>query len=459
LDSRIRPTFGERRWIGAGGCDIQAAKQAGGRAMIHRNWRSMSAVVALAAALSPGAGAVSQPAGAPDFKPGPDYAGVAGSAAENSRITALCGPNRNASDGYNPTPARPDQTRAPQVKSVPFSVEVVATLDRGVGLAVLPNGDLLVSQRAGGLRTVSKGKVSDPLAGAPGDVAQPMGTSNTGPVLDRDFAKSRVLYYGWTSAPKEKGQPYMGHVLRAKLSADEKSLEDVKVIYEKPFLAPRRIVQARDGALLIASAEVLDHGPNPQSMTDPRGKILRIAADGSIPKDNPYLKTAGADPALYAVGFRDIQGAGLDATGALWVAENEPKGGDELNRIKAGGNYGFPLISYGRENGGALINGGKTQQDGLEQPVYFWTPSIAPSGLAFYDGKAFPAWKGDVFVGAMSGKQLVRLKLKDGRVVGEEKLLMDRCKRTKDVREGPDGLIYVVTDETPSEILRLVPKR
>jgi len=431
--------------------------------MTHRDWRSMAAVAALATALSPGAGAFSQPAGAPDFKPGPDYAGVAGSAAENARIAQLCGPNRNATDGYNPTPARPDQTRAPQVKSVPFNVEVVATVDRGVGLAVLPNGDLLVSQRAGGLRTVGKGpnggKVSDPLAGAPADVAGPMGTSNTGPVLDRDFARTRVLYYGWTSAPKEKGQPYMGHVLKAKLSADEKSLEDVKVIYEKPFLAPRRIVQARDGTLLIASAEVLDHGPNPQSPTDPRGKILRIAADGSIPKDNPFARTAGADPAFYALGFRDIQGAGLDASGALWVAENEPRGGDELNRIKAGGNYGFPVISYGRENGGALINGGKTAQDGMEQPVYYWTPSIAPSGLTFYDGKAFPAWKGDVFVGAMSGKQLVRLQLKNGRVVGEEKLLMDRCKRTKDVREGPDGSIYVVTDESPSEILRITPKR
>jgi len=419
--------------------------------------------VALAAALSPGAGALSQTApaaAAPDFKPGPDYAGVAGSAAENARITALCGPNSNAKDGYVPKPWRPDQTRAPQVKSASgFAVEPVASLDRSVGLAFLPNGDLLVSQRAGGLRIVSaKGQVSEPLKGAP-EVAGPMGTTNTGPVLDRDFARSRVLYYGWTSAPPAKGEPFVGHILRARLSADGTALEDAKVIYEKPFLTPRRLVQARDGTLLIASGEVTSGGPNPQSLSDPRGKVLRIATDGSIPKDNPFLKTPGADPALYAVGFRDIQGATLDPTGALWVAENEPKGGDELNRIKAGGNYGFPVISYGRENGGGLINGGKTVQDGMEQPVYFWTPSIAPSGLMVYDGKAFPAWKGDVFVGAMSGKQLVRLQLKNGRVAGEEKLLMDRCKRTKDVREGPDGAIYVLTDESPSEILRLVPKR
>lgn len=415
--------------------------------------------LALAALLLPGAAAVSQPAGGPDYKPGPGYAGVAGSAAENARITALCGPNRNAADGYNPVPLRPDQTKAPQIKSkAPFKVEVLAKLDRSVGLAFLPNGDLLVSQRAGGLRIVSaKGAVSEPLGGAPA-IAGVMGTSNTGPVLDRDFAKSRVFYYGYTAAPPDKGQPFVGRIMRARLSADGRSLEDAKTIYEAPWLTPRRLVQARDGTLLIASGEVASGGPNPQSMTDPRGKILRIAADGSIPKDNPYLKTPGANPALYAVGFRDIQGATLDpATGELWVAENEPKGGDELNRIKAGGNYGFPVISYGRENGGALINGGKTQQDGMEQPVYFWTPSVAPSGLAIYSGKAFPAWKGDVFMGAMSGMQLIRLEMKGGRVVGEEKLLMDRCKRTKDVAQGPDGLIYVITDESPSEILRLVP--
>jgi glucose/arabinose dehydrogenase len=427
---------------------------------MHFKSRHSITAVALAAALAPGAGAVSQPAGAPDFKPGPDYPGVAGSPAEAARIAALCGPNSNAADGYTPTPAWPGQTRAAQVKSkAPFDVAVVASLGRSVGMAFLPDGSLLVSQRAGGLRAVSPtGQVSEPLKGAP-EIAGPMGTSNTGPVLDRDFAKSRVLYYGWTSAPAARGAPFMGHILRAKLSADGTALEDVHVIYEAQFLTPRRIVQARDGTLLIASAEVTSGGPNPQSLSDPRGKVLRIAADGSIPKDNPFLKTPGANPALYAVGFRDIQGATLDGSGALLVAENEPKGGDELNRIKPGGNYGFPVISYGRENGGALINGGKTAEVGMEQPVYFWTPSIAPSGLMVYDGKAFPAWKGDVFLGGMSGKQLVRLSLKNGRVTGEEKLLMDRCKRTKDVREGPDGAIYVLTDESPSEILRITPKR
>lgn len=421
--------------------------------------------LAVVLALLPGAGVWAQPASAPaaipSFPPGPDYAGVAGSAAENARITGLCGPNRNAKDGYFTPPAQPDQARARQVKSAAaFKVEVLAKLDRSVGMAFLPTGDLLISQRAGGLRVVDpKGVVSEPLKGTP-EVAGPMGTSNTGPVLDRDFAKTRILYYGYTTAPAAKGQPPMGHVLKARLSADERGLEDVKTIYEAANFAPRRIVQARDGTLLIPSAEVASGGPNPQSLSDPRGKVLRINADGSIPKDNPFVKTAGANPALYALGFRDIQGAALNpATGELWVGENEPMGGDELNRIKSGANYGFPEISYGRQNSGALNNGGKTVQAGMEQPVYFWTPSIAPSGLTFYTGKAFPAWKGDVFVGAMSGMQLVRLQMKNGRVVGEEKLLLDRCKRTKDVSQGPDGLIYVITDETPSEVLRLVPAK
>lgn len=425
--------------------------------------KTLAISAALALALTPGAGAWSQPASAPaaapSFPPGPDYAGVAGSHDENQRITALCGANRNAKDGYVPKPLTADQTKAPQVKShTPFKVEVLASLERSVGLAFLPDGSMLVSQRAGGLRIVSpKGEVSAPLKGAP-DIAGVMGTSNTGPVLDRDFAKNRIFYYGYTAPPPAKGQPFAGRIVKARLSADGAALEDAKTIFEQAYLTPRRIVQARDGTLLIASGEVASGGPNPQSMTDPRGKILRIAPDGSIPKDNPFLKVAGGNPALYAVGFRDIQGAALNPqTGELWVGENEPMGGDELNRIKAGGNYGFPIISYGRQNSGAMINDGKTVQEGLEQPVYFWTPSIAPSGLTFYDGKAFPAWKGDIFVGAMSGQQLVRLEMKNGRVVGEEKLLLDRCKRTKDVRQGPDGLIYVITDESPSEILRLVP--
>ncbi len=412
-------------------------------------------------ALTPGAGAWSQsaPAAIPSFPPGPDYTGVAGSTQENARIAALCGANRNAKDGYAPKPATPDQTRAPIVKAKQaFNVEVLTKLDRSMGLAFLPNGDMLISQRAGGMRTVDpKGVVSEPLKGTP--AIQQSGLSAASNVLlDRDFAKNRTIYYGYTAPAAAPGAPLVGRIIKARLSTDERSIEDVVTLFEETDLVPRRIVQARDGTLLIPSAEVASGGPNPQSMQNPRGKILRIKTDGSVPRDNPFVNNKDANPAFYALGFRDIQGAALDPkTGELWVAENEPMGGDELNHIKAGGNYGFPVISYGRQNSGAMINDGKTTQAGMEQPVYFWNPSFAPSGMTFYDGNAFPAWKGDIFIGGMSGKQLVRLEMKNGHVVGEEKLLMDRCKRTKDVRQGPDGLIYVITDESPSEILRLVP--
>ena len=419
--------------------------------------------IALVLTVMPGAAAWSQPAPAPapSYPPGPDYAGVYGSPEENARVNTLCGANRNAKDGYHVAPAVAGQTKAPIVKaSAAFTVEKVAELDRSMAITFLPDGKMLIPQRAGGMRTVdAKGQVSEPLKGAPA-IQQSGLSAASNVVLDKDFASNRTLYYGYTAPAEGPGKPLIGKIVKAKLSADDTALEDLKTIYEQLDLVPRRIVQARDGTLLIPSAEVASGGPNPQSMQNPRGKILRIATDGSIPKDNPFLSNKDANPAFYALGFRDIQGAGLNpATGELWVAENEPQGGDELNHIKAGGNYGFPVISYGRENGGGLINGGKTVQAGMEQPVYYWNPSIAPSGMIFYDGKAFPAWKGSVFIGAMSGRQLVRLSIKGGKVVGEEKLLTDRCKRTKDVSQGPDGLIYVVTDEKPSEILRLVPKK
>lgn len=426
--------------------------------------KTASALALMAMACGPQAWSQQAPAPAaaiPTFPTGPDYAGVAGSAAENARIGALCGANRNAKDGYFATPATPGQARAPIVSSKQaYTVQTVASLDRSIGMAFLPSGKILVSQRAGGLRTVDKaGVVSEPLAGAP-TIQQARLTSSSDILLDRDFAKNRTLYYGFVARPDAAGAAPIGRLVKARLSADEKSLTDVVTLHEASDLVPRRIVQARDGTLLIASAEVASGGPNPQSMKSELGKILRLNTDGSIPRDNPFVKDAAANPALYATGFRDVQGLALEPrTKAVWLAENTPMGGDELNVIRAGGNYGFPVISYGRENSGALINGGKTVQAGMEQPVYIWTPSIAPSGLTFYDGKAFPAWRGNVFVGAMSGKQLVRLEMKNGRVVAEEKLLLDRCKRIKDVRQGPEGYLYVMTDETPSEILRIVPAR
>lgn len=422
----------------------------------------LAAVVALT---SSGAGwSQSPPAAAiPQFPPGADFAGVAGSAAEMARITGLCGPNRNARDGYATTPAFAGQTRAPIVKGTQgYAVEQVAKIDRPFGMDFLPNGKMLVSFRNGGMRVVSpQGEVSDPLANVP-QVYQPrIGSGLYDVIVDRDFARNRTIYFSYfTKTPQDKAG--MGRVASARLSADETALEDVKVLREGGDIQPRRIVQAKDGTLLILSAGNLgDVGPTPQMLSSQAGKVLRINRDGSIPKDNPFLKVADADPAVWALGFRDIHAALIHPkTGELWVAENTPMGGDELNVVRRGKNYGMPVISYGRQNSGALINGGKTAQAGMEQPLYYWTPSFAPSGITYYTGKAFPGWQGNLFIGGMSGEQLVRLVMKGERVVAEEKLLMDRCQRIKVVKQGPDGALYILTDEMPpeqNEILRLVP--
>jgi glucose/arabinose dehydrogenase len=185
---------------------------------------------------------------------------------------------------------------------------------------------------------------------------------------------------------------------------------------------------------------------------------LRIKPDGSIPRNNPFAGREGVRPEIFAYGLRDMEGATLNPrTGLLWTVEHGPRGGDEINIIRAGKNYGFPLISYGREYSGDLINGGKTADTGLEQPVYYWTPSIAPSGLLFYTGKLFPAWTHSLFVGAMAGKRLIRLELDGDRVIAEEPLLVDRGKRIRDIRQGPDGAVYVLTAEPAGELLKLTP--
>jgi len=400
----------------------------------------------------------------PQFPPGPDFPGVAGSAAELARITAVCGANRNARDGYNPAPAFAGQRNAPIVKGTQgYNVETIAKIDRPWGMAFLPNGKMLVSFRDGGMRIVTtQGQVSEPLAGVPQMVQPRLGSGMYDVILDKDFARNRTIYF--TYHTRFAGDPApMGGVASAKLAADEKSITDVKTLREGADIQPRRIVQARDGTLLILSASLVDSGPVPQDMAGQLGKVLRINADGSIPRDNPFLATAGANTAIWALGYRDIHSAVIHpTTGELWVADNTPMGGDELNVMRKGKNYGYPVISYGRQNSGALINGGKTAQDGMEQPLYTWTPSIAPSGMLIYTGNAFPGWKNNIFIGALSGEQITRLVMNGEKVVGEEKLLMDRCQRFKEIEQGPDGNIYILTDEMPgqpNEILRLVPAR
>jgi aldose sugar dehydrogenase len=400
----------------------------------------------------------------PEFPIGDNFAGVAGSAAERARIAALCGPNRNATDGYAPAPAVAGQTKAPIVKGTQgFAVETVAKIDRPWGMAFLPNGKMLVSFRNGGMRIVDKnGAVSELVANVPQMVNPRLLTGMYGIVVDRNFASNRTIYFGYHT--RLAADPVaMGRVVSAKLSADEKSLTELKTLREGADIQPRAMVQGRDGTLFILSADITDTGLYAQKLDSQLGKVLRINTDGSIPADNPYAARADANAAVWAQGFRDIHGATIHpVTGELWVAENVPKGGDEINVMRKGKNYGFAQISYGRQNSGAMINGGKTAQEGMEQPLYYWNPSIAPASLMFYTGDAFPGWNNNLFVGAMSGMQVSRLVMNGEKVVAEEKLLLDACQRIKVVTQGPDGNIYILTDQNPpmeNAILRLVPAR
>jgi glucose/arabinose dehydrogenase len=383
-----------------------------------------------------------------------DEAGEAAGACERSRF---------AGDTYEPEPAFAGQTGAPPAAASDFAVEVVASgLDHPWSLAFLPEGGMLVTERPGAMRIIAAdGTVSAPIANVP-EVVQASLSGLTGLVLDPDFAENRTLYFNYiTLAPGQtepgRNAPSVGRTMRAKLSADGTALEELTLLREGTG-ATRRLVIAPDGTLLVTAGTGIVSGPEPRALDADVGKVLRINRDGTIPEDNPWTNEEGALPELYSVGHRDPEGAALDAAGTLWTVEHGPRGGDELNRITPGADYGHGTISYGREYDEKPINGGATAADGLEQPVYFWTPSIGPSGLAFYDGDLFPAWKGDAFVGSMPMKHLVRLDMEDGRVVGEEQLLADRCARFREVKVGPEGALYLLTDEDAGELLRLVPR-
>jgi glucose/arabinose dehydrogenase len=373
-----------------------------------------------------------------------------------------CERSRFAGDTYFPSPAFEGQTRAPEAAPSAFAVEVVASgLSHPWSLGFLPGGGIIVTERPGAMRIVSAdGTVSTPLAGVP-EVVQASLSGLTDLRLDPAFATNRTLYFNLTTlAPgqSEPGQnaPSVGRTLRARLSAAGDALEDVTVLREGASPA-RRIVFAPDGTLFVTSGTGIVSGPEPRALDADPGKVLRINSDGSIPADNPWAGVEGALPELYSVGHRDPEGATLDPEGGLWTVEHGPRGGDELNLIRAGSDYGHGTISYGREYDETLINEGATAADGLAQPVYFWTPSIGPSGLLFYTGELFPDWNGDVFLGSMPMKHLIRLEMDGTRVVAEEKLLWDLCARIRDVRQGPDGALWVLTDEDDGKLLRIVP--
>ncbi|HZT48731.1 MAG TPA: PQQ-dependent sugar dehydrogenase [Hyphomicrobiaceae bacterium] len=362
------------------------------------------------------------------------------------------------------TPLAAEITKAPAVKS--RQTPKVETFARGLehpwGLAFLPDGRLLVTERPGRLRIVgADGMLSPSLQGVPKVYA-----SGQGGLLDvqvaPDFATSGTVFLSYAE-PRE-GSKNGTSVARAKLVGDETGgrLEDVRVIFrQEPSYASSnhfgsRIVLTGDGSLFVTMGDRYSARNEAQNPGNHLGKLVRIMPDGAPYPGNP--KKEGWRPEIWSIGHRNVQGAALNpATGKLWTAEHGARGGDEINVPEAGRNYGWPVITYGRDYTYMKIGEG-THKPGMEQPVYYWDPSIAPSGAAFYTGDRFPEWKGNLFVGALAGQALHRLVLDGEKVVGEEALLTDLGERIRDVRNGPDGALWLLTDNPAGRILRLVPR-
>lgn len=367
-----------------------------------------------------------------------------------------------APNARDQTPAFDGQTRACAVTAnVAFEVEVVASgLDHPWAVEPLPNGDHLVTERPGRMRIITAdGTIGAPISGLP-----PVDAGGQGGLLDvalgPSFASDRTIYWSY-SEPRQAGNATS--VARGVLSSDGQSLTNVQVIFRSlPAFDGSshfgsRLAFAPDGTLFITLGERSSTSmrPHAQRLDSHLGKILRINPDGSVPDDNPFVGQADALPEIWTLGHRNVQAAAFDADGRLWQVEHGTRGGDELNLIGKGKNYGWPVQAYGVEYSGQPIAGAVTVRAGMEQPVYYWDPVIAPSGAQFYTGNAFPAWRGSLFVGSLTDELLVRLTLKDDRVTGEEHLLADRGQRVRDVRQGTDGALYIVTDESDGQLWRV----
>ena len=330
------------------------------------------------------------------------------------------------------------------------------------GLAFLPDGRLLVTERPGRIRLIGKdGKVSPALKGGPQVVAGGQG-GLLDVALSPDFASSKLIFFSF-SEPRSGGLNGTS-VARAKLAEGEDAahLEGLEIIFRQEPSSTgtmhfgSRLVFARDGNLFVTLGERFHSRDKAQDLTTDFGKVVRIRADGSIPPDNPFTNRKDARPEIWSYGHRNPQAAALNpASGKLWIVEHAARGGDEVNIPEAGKNYGWPVITYGRDYSGAKIGVG-TAKAGMEQPTYYWDPSIAPSGMAFYTGD-FAPWKGNLFVGALAGQALHRLVLDGEKVVGEERLLGDLNERIRDVRMGPDGALWLLTDSPQGRVLRVVP--
>jgi glucose/arabinose dehydrogenase len=338
-------------------------------------------------------------------------------------------------------------------------VEMASGLERPWGIAFLPNGDMLVTEKAGRLRIIRDGKLDpQPIDGLPDNIF----AEGQGGLLDvqlhPDFEKNKLVYISYAG---RDGKLSGTEVARGELSGNR--LENVETIFvatPKTSTALHygsRLVFASDGTLLITLGDKYHRMKDAQNPANHLGSIIRIHSDGSIPEDNPFIgksKTHKAE--VYSYGHRNVQGLAIRPTDqTIWAHEHGPRGGDEVNTIKPGANYGWPAITYGIDYSGAIISD-QTHSPGMEQPIVYWDPSIAPCGMTFYDGDAFPNWKGDLFVGALVGQHLRRLEMRGDKVI-EEEVLLKGLSRIRDVETGPDGYLYLLTDDFNGKVLRLEP--
>ena len=368
------------------------------------------------------------------------------------------GTTTNPVEGTSPNttykPAFEGQTRVSGLQTnTPYQGVVIATaLTSPWGIKSLPDGRLLITEKTGTMRiATTAGVLSAPITGIPAVNAANQG-GLLGLTIDPDFATNRMIY--WVYAEATTGGNNTA-VAKGKLSADEKTIEGATVIYRaKPANGSTlhyggRILFDKSGFLVVSTGErsVLETRPLAQSVSSGLGKVVRLTKEGQPATGNPTFTGTGALPELYTIGHRNPQGLALNPnTGEIWLSEHGPRGGDEINRLKSGANYGWPTITYGIEYSGEKVGAGIQQQDGLEQPVYYWDPVVSPSGMTFYTGNRVPEWQNSLFIGALSGMHIVRLAIKDNKVIGEERLLASENQRFRDVTQGNDGALYAITD-------------
>lgn len=352
-------------------------------------------------------------------------------------------------------PAFEGQTRIPGMKThTDYTADALtSSLKNPWGITALSENRFLITQNEGNMVIVTKdGKISDRIMGIPKVNSKGQG-GLLGLTLDNDFENNRMVYWVFSEKTK-KGN--LTAVAKGKLSDDESKFEEVKVIYraEPAFNSNLhyggRILMDKDGNLFVSTGERsdLETRPQAQELNSALGKILYITADGEAVKGNPFENDKGSLPEIWSYGHRNVQGLAFHPeTGELWESEFGPKGGDEINLIKAGKNYGWPTIGYGLEYSGKTIGDGLTEKEGMEQPVYYWDPVLSPSGISFYSGNNIPEWENNLFAGGLNGSHIARLKIEDNKVVGEERLLEEEKQRFRDITQGKDGDLYTITDE------------